>query len=122
MEENLAYCGLICHTCAIYLATREQDLKKQREMRAEIARQIEKHYGQACKPEDVTDCDGCKADTGRLFSGCRTCQMRKCATDKGIENCAYCDDYPCEALEKLFTTDREARKRLDAIRMEKSKT
>jgi hypothetical protein len=44
------------------------------------------------------------------------CQIRICAIEKGIENCAYCDDYPCEALEKLFATDPGARERLDAIR------
>jgi hypothetical protein len=121
MEEDLAYCGLICRTCAIHLAAGEEDPKRRQEMRTEIARQIEEHYGQECKPEDVGDCDGCKADTGRLFAGCRTCQMRKCAMDKGIESWAYCDDYPCEALEKLFATDAEARKRLDAIRREKQR-
>jgi len=114
MEENLAYCGLICRTCAIYAATREKDRKKQREMRAEIARQIEQHYGQKGKPEDVGDCDGCKTEGGRLF--CTGCQIRKCAVDKGIENCAYCGDYPCEAIKKLFATDAGARERLDAIR------
>ena len=119
MEEDLAYCGLICRTCAIYLATREKDQTKQHEMRAEIARQIKELYGEECKHEDVTDCDGCKAGTGRLFSGCRTCQMRKCAIDKDIENCAYCEDYPCEDLKKLFTTDGGAKERLDAIRTEK---
>jgi hypothetical protein len=86
MEENLAYCGLICPSCAIYLATREKDPKKQHEMRVDIAEQIKRHYGQECKPGDVGDCDGCKADTGRLFSGCHTCQIRKCAIEKGIEN------------------------------------
>jgi hypothetical protein len=114
MEENLAYCGLICRTCAIYLATREKNQKKQREMRAEIARQIEKHYGQQRKPEDVGDCDGCKTEGGRLF--CSGCQIRTCAMDKGIENCAYCGGYSCEALEKLFTADAGARERLNAIR------
>ena len=114
MEENPAYCGLICEKCAIYLATRERDEKKKHEMRVDIAEQIRKHYGQETKPEDVGDCDGCKADTGELF--CTGCEIRICAVDKGIANCAYCKDYPCEKLEKLFTTDVDAKKRLDAIK------
>ncbi len=114
MEQDLAYCGLLCRSCDIYLATREKVRSRQRQMRVEIARQIEKHYGWACKPEDVGDCDGCKAEGGRLF--CTDCQIRKCAMEKGIENCASCDDYPCDAIEKLFTTDAGARERLDAIR------
>lgn len=115
MEENLAYCGLICPSCAIYLATREKDPDKQHEMRVDIAAQIKKYYGQDCKPEDVGDCDGCKTEGGRLFCN-NDCRMRMCAMEKGIENCAYCDDYPCEDLEKLFTTDVGARERLDTIR------
>ena len=115
MEKILAYCGLVCHTCAIYLATREQEPKKKREMRIEIARQIKEHYGQDCKPEDVNNCDGCKTEGTRLFSGCKKCQIRKCARQKGFENCAHCDEYACEKLEKLFTTDPDARKRLGQI-------
>jgi hypothetical protein len=114
MEEELAYCGLVCQTCQIYLATREPDEVRRYKMRADIAQEIEKHYGQGCRPEDVGDCDGCKTEGGRLF--CTECQIRMCAVEKGITNCAYCGDYPCEALEKLFTTDAGARQRLDAIR------
>ena len=114
MEENLAYCGLICEKCPIYLATREPDEGKKYKMRVEIAQEIKKHYGQDTEPEDVGDCDGCKTEGGRLF--CTDCQIRICAVEKGIANCAYCRDYPCEALEKLFTTDLEARQRLDKIR------
>jgi hypothetical protein len=118
MNEMIGYCGLNCHGCAIYLATREQDPKEKRGMRAEIAQQIKKLYEQECKPEDVTDCDGCKAKSERLLSGSKNCHMRKCASHKGIENCAHCDEYPCEELEKLFTTDQDAEKRLNLIRSE----
>ena len=121
MEEDLAYCGLICRTCQIYLATREPDKEKKYKMRADIAREITKHYGGETKSEDVGDCDGCKTEGGRLFG--TDCPMRICAVEKDIESCAYCDDYPprdavrcCEALEKLFSTDPGARERLDKIR------
>jgi hypothetical protein len=115
MEEQLAYCGLICRTCQIYLATNEPDEEKKYKMKVEIAREIEKHYDQECEAEDVGDCDGCKTEGGRLFCN-NDCPMRICAVEKGIENCAHCDDYPCEALEKLFSTDPGARERLDQIR------
>ena len=118
MEENLAYCGLICHTCPIYLATREKSEEKKYKMRVDIAQEIKKRYGQECKPEDVTDCDGCKTETGRLFSGSKNCQIRECARQKDVENCAHCDEYACEKLEKFFTTDPEAKKRLDQIKNE----
>ena len=116
MSEMISYCGLNCKTCIIRLATREENEQKKLQMRIETARQIKEHYGQECKPEDINDCDGCKADTGILFYGCNNCYMRKCASQKQIENCAYCDDYPCDELEKFFITDKQARKTLDAIK------
>ncbi|MHC4759678.1 MAG: DUF3795 domain-containing protein [Planctomycetota bacterium] len=106
--------GLICEKCPIYLATREQDKDKQYKMRTDIAQCVKKIYGEESRPEDIGDCDGCKAETGRLF--CTSCDIRNCAVQKGIENCAYCDNYPCELLEKLYTTDLDAKKRLDDIR------
>ena len=118
MEENVSYCGLICQTCPIYLATREQNPKKKHEMRVDIARQIKEHYGQEIKPEDVTDCDGCKTENGRLFSGCNSCQIRKCAKDKAIENCAHCSEYACDKLQEFFIKDPQARERLDVIKSE----
>jgi len=116
MDQVVSYCGLICDTCLIYLATREKDDDKRYDMKVQIVREIKKHYGEECKPEDITDCDGCKTESGRLFSGCRNCHMRKCARRKGVENCAYCDEYACEKIEKFFATDPDAKARLDAIR------
>ena len=118
MDEIIAYCGGTCNSCAIFLATRDTDDEKRHAMRVEIAQTIKVVYGTECKPEDVTDCDGCKTETGRLHSGCSKCQIRKCAREKSIENCAHCNEYACEKLEKFFTTDPQARKRLDQIKKE----
>jgi hypothetical protein len=115
MDEMMAYCGLVCNTCPIYLATREQDTKKQRQMRAEIALKINEIYNEKMRAEDVTDCDGCRSNE-RLFSGCKQCHIRNCAGSKGIDNCAYCSEYTCEKLEKFFATESDAKARLDVIR------
>ena len=77
------------------------------------AQQIKKIYGTECKTEDLGDCDGCKTESGRLFSGCSKCQVRKCARERGVENCAHCDEYPCEELEKLSAKEPEVKKRLE---------
>lgn len=117
--EMIAYCGLNCSTCRIYLATREKDLKKQREMREGVARYIREHFDSKTRLEDITDCDGCTVKGGRLFSGCQKCEVRKCARDKGLKNCAYCSEYPCEKLNKLYDSggvEADAKKRLDAIK------
>ncbi len=115
MSDPIAYCGLICQTCPIYLATREKNKEEQMKMRAMIARQCNEHYGVSYKPEDISDCDGCGAG-GRLFPPSQSCVIRICAKQKGVENCAGCGEYACEKLEAFFAKDPSARKRLDEIR------
>jgi hypothetical protein len=66
--------------------------------------------------QDITDCDGCCAGTGRLFSGCARCEIRKCAIERELTSCAYCIDYCCEKLLKHFETDPSARDRLEKLR------
>jgi hypothetical protein len=86
-------------------------------MRAEIAQLCKEQYGMAYEPEDITDCDGCRTEGGRLFSACQNCPIRNCAGQKGLENCAYCSDYACERLEAFYATESTAKTRLDEIRM-----
>lgn len=116
MNDELSYCGLVCGTCPIYLLTEEQNEEKKRKMRIDIARQIKEHYGGQFDPEFVTDCDGCKTKGDRLFSGCKSCRIRKCASEKEIENCAYCSEYTCDNLDEFFVKDPEAKERLDKIK------
>ena len=111
-----AYCGLECNTCLVHLATIEADPFQQTKMRVEIAEQCSKLYGKNFQAEGITECDGCNANTGRLFSGCFNCEIRKCAVLKNIPNCACCNDYACNELQKLFSLDPDAQKRLEEIR------
>jgi len=112
----VAYCGLTCHTCPIYLATRQKNKEEQARMRAEIVKQCQEHYGIQYKPEDITDCDGCKTEGERIFSASRNCLIRKCARGKRLETCGSCALYACEKLAAFFKTEPAARERLDAIR------
>jgi hypothetical protein len=116
VSEIIAYCGLNCQTCPIYLATRTADENEQAQMRNEIARLCREHYGVNYSPEDISDCDGCFADTGRLFVGCRDCPIRKCALERGVKTCADCGQYVCANLAAHFSLDPTAKDRLDEIR------
>jgi hypothetical protein len=116
METMIAYCGLKCDTCPIHLATNEPDQIKQQKMRESIAELCTKQYGMNLQPEDITDCDGCSANTGKLFSGCWDCEIRKCAIQKHVESCAFCNDYACNILQEHFSHDPEAQIRLEDIR------
>ena len=116
LYERVAFCGLDCNGCPIRWATQEQDREMQKKMREAIVRFGREHYGMEMKPEDITDCDGCRAETGRLFSGCMSCAIRKCAKEKHIPSCAACGEYACEKLEKFFVSDPSAKMHLEFIR------
>jgi hypothetical protein len=116
LDEIIAYCGLPCHECPIYLATREVDKSKKEKMIDDIIHQCKEHYGIEYKITDITDCDGCNLGNGRLFKGCVDCKIRKCAITRGIKNCAYCEEYACDLLTEFFKTDPGAKLRLDKIR------
>lgn len=107
---------LRCDTCPIHLATLEEDESRKQNMKESIAEQCFEQYGLKLKPGDITDCDGCRADNDRVFSGSLNCEIRKCARMKSTDSCAYCNDYPCEILRKNFSFEPNAQKRLEAIR------
>ena len=97
MDEIIAYCGGICHTCAIFLATRENNDDQRHKMRVDIAQNIKELYGKEIEADDIADCDGCRAEDGRIFN--KDCQIRKCAQEKDFESCTSCAEYVCEKLE-----------------------
>jgi hypothetical protein len=116
VHERVAFCGLSCDSCPVRWATMEEDRAKQGRMRTVIAQKAREQYGMELQPEDVTDCDGCRTENGRLFSGCQQCAIRECAKHKNLGSCAMCGDYACEKLQKFFSTDPEAKMRLEFIR------
>jgi uncharacterized protein DUF3795 len=107
----IAYCGLKCHECGAYIATREDDDKK----RKEIAELWSKEFNAELTQEDI-NCTGCLSEGEGLFSNCNICEIRKCAVERGVENCAGCQDYICEKLTRFFAMVPEAKITLDLYR------
>ncbi|MCJ7701103.1 MAG: DUF3795 domain-containing protein [Anaerolineales bacterium] len=105
--QLLAYCGLECSTCPAYVATQDNDIAKLTDLAQEW-------FGGEIEPSQIL-CDGCNAG-GRLMHWCSECSIRACASERGEENCAHCDDYGCEKLQKVFEQSVEAKANLDRIR------
>ncbi len=110
-EKIIAFCGICCSDCPAYKATIAND----DEMRKDVA---EKWTSDECPlTAQEVHCLGCpKIDTPVMcFVG--KCEVRLCAVDKGVENCAYCEDYACDILQKVwgYVGDDEAKKNLDSI-------
>jgi len=110
----IAMCGLICNHCIAYVATQKNDEKLRQKAVEAWSTETER-----LKPSDI-DCDGCLVGK-RIYKFCSACEVRKCGSEKGVENCAYCTEYLCEKLERLWrgfrTVSREeAKGALDNLR------
>jgi hypothetical protein len=110
MKEMIACCGIPCHECGAFIATKNNDDKK----RKEVAEQWSKQFNADIKPEAIY-CDGCLSKDGYLFSHCNVCEIRKCAMEKKLANCAHCNEYPCEKLKAFHQMVPDAKKVLDEI-------
>jgi len=111
MEAMIAYCGLDCHECGAFLATKANDDAK----RQEVAVMWSKEFNADIKTQDI-NCEGCQSENGVLFSHCQVCEIRKCGVEKGVANCAFCSDYTCDKLTKFHVMAPEAKVRLDGLR------
>lgn len=116
-DPGMSYCGLLCKSCPIFMAAREADPDRRKRMHKEIAGICNSEYGMSLTPDDITECDGCRMESGRLFTSCTQCRIRKCARERKYESCAQCPQYACEDLAGLHRTDPAARIRLDGIRL-----
>jgi Protein of unknown function (DUF3795) len=99
MEEFiLSACGYRCDLCrAFHLNLRGPEDQQ------EVAAAWKEYYEIDMLPEQIT-CDGCPSGPreGRELPG-KDCRIRKCNAERGLENCGYCDEYPCETLEETMT-------------------
>lgn len=118
MNRIIAMCGLVCDDCVAFIATQKDD----DEMRQKVV-EAWSTEGERLKLEDV-DCDGCTKGK-RLHSFCAVCDVRLCGLQRNIENCAYCNEFPCDKLEKLWgnfqtVSGEKAKANLEEIRKSRS--
>lgn len=104
----ISICGLDCSECPARLSFLNDD----NVLRIKTAAEWSKLYGAEIKATDV-NCTGCKGE-GIKFPHCENgCTFRKCAIEKGIDNCSLCSDYPCEELAGFFVHVPEAKANLE---------
>ncbi len=111
MGKMIAFCGTVCTECPAFLATKTDDADE----RKKIAELWAKQYNADIKPEDING-EGCMAEGGEIFGYCNVCEIRKCGQEKSLKNCAYCDEYVCEKLNKFFEIAPDGRATLDEIK------
>jgi hypothetical protein len=97
MGKMIGYCGVDCTKCVPFIAKQENN----DELRRQYAEEQSKVFDMTIDPETI-NCDGCLS-TGELLGHCSVCEIRRCCMEKKLENCAFCDDYVCEELQKAYT-------------------
>lgn len=113
MSRVIAYCGLVCTDCPTYLATQANDDNA----RGKTVELYAKKFGLQLKLEDI-NCDGCHSEGGRLIGYCQSCEIRKCCRAKALENCAFCEEQPCENLNTFHKFSPDAKACFDALMKE----
>lgn len=113
MSKMIAYCGLVCSICPTFLATQNDDDVA----RKKTAYLYAEKFGLDLKPKDI-NCDGCKSEEGKLIGYCQSCGIRKCCREKGLENCARCDDQSCEKLTQFHEFSADAKASFEALKKE----
>jgi hypothetical protein len=111
-EKMIAYCGIVCSGCPSMVATLAND-RVELDKVAEMARE---QWGVADATWETVQCTGCKGEGVRIVY-CNDCCVRKCASQKGVETCAHCEQFEnCATLEKFFEQIPDCRQMLAEIR------
>ena len=123
-ESDLAYCGLNCNKCPIFIATANDDdalrQKTAREWTDLFSGILESVGIEKLKPDDM-NCHGCRSERSHFF-GCEKCTIRHCCQEKNLVTCAGCREYEsCNILKGFYSFDihRPAKDKLDRIRSER---
>lgn len=104
MNEYLAYCGLNCEKCEARLATINNDDA----LREKVAKEWSAMNGTEITPAMIS-CVGCKIDGQRTYFCDVMCPIRKCAAEKGVDNCGKCGSFTsCETVEMITKHSEEA--------------
>mgnify|MGYP003754869359 CR=1 FL=1 len=111
-RRMIAFCGLDCAACQCYQATMAGDPDSMERARQYVANTFN---APDVTIRDVT-CEGCTAPEERRATYCAMCEIRACATKRGVPTCGHCPDYACATLAPTLAYSPEARANLEAIR------
>lgn len=90
-EQMISYCGYMCHLCA---ARSEDPAVRQR-----LVDGWRKIFGHQMYTAENVYCAGCRCEGPHAD---QSCEARPCAIARGVESCAFCDDFPCAKLRPLI--------------------
>ncbi len=107
MEPILTRCGYRCDLCLAY----KPNVEKNPANRQELSDGWSKYYGFHLSAAEIC-CDGCMSDNPKLID--QNCPVRPCVIEKGLDNCAQCEQYVCEKLMQRLVVLEQVKRRVGA--------
>ena len=106
-----AFCGLDCQRCDAYIATCDND----NALREATARLWSELNGVPILPEHI-HCQGCRTRGAKTYFCQNLCQIRRCATGRGVETCGACKEMAhCQMLAEITRNRPDALENLIEI-------
>lgn len=93
-----AVCGLFCPSCTVYIGSIEEPTR---------LRALAQRFG--VTSEDMR-CTGCRSEKRGLYCN-KMCKMTGCASERAVDFCGQCPDFPCADL-KAFQSQMPHRAEL----------
>jgi len=102
----IGFCGIDCARCGAYQATVTGDESRLKAMAAKL-------WDGAFKPEEWV-CLGCNRENKDFIAAyCGKCQIRKCALEANIPNCAACLEFEsCRRLHDFIANEDKHLRRM----------
>jgi hypothetical protein len=104
MEPILTHCGYRCDLCLAY----RPNVEREPSNRQMLSDGWYKYFGFRLQPAEIC-CDGCMSEDPDLID--RSCPVRPCVIEAGLENCSACQAYACEKLEERLVVYDEVKVR-----------
>lgn len=94
MQKLISRCGYRCDLCLAFKA----DQENQKRFKVGLLQ----YYNYRISIKNCY-CDGCLTeDCDKPILIDSGCKVRSCVLERGLENCSFCRDYPCDILREKF--------------------
>lgn len=119
-KHRLAACGVDCNECASYKVTMERDINAA-ELLVDWYRSmgwIGENEGAEAIMEKAPLCKGCwhtPNDDCFFKCGCGSRDFRICCTEKQINHCGECNEFPCEDYKEFASWHEGHQKAMDYL-------
>jgi hypothetical protein len=95
-DQMIAFCGLVCESCDIRRAPEDPEAAERIVVWFKEEGWLKENEGIHEVIEHYMYCRGCKGDRSVHWSP--ECPLLVCCTNKGLEFCCQCSEFPCEQL------------------------